>query len=271
LNTDGGNYNISAQTVSGLFVPGTFAENLDLKSRGYGIFTAIVGTPTGTWNFAGSLFKAVMGTPGPNWSLSSNGLVNWLVFKGNLANTITAAAITKMTVAGTTNGAVIQTDAGFSKKFQQIGHIGFTGAVTNSVIFSAGNIGSVSASSFTGSRIYAGVNITVAQHGALAASTSDLSNDAFIGSVTLGKGANAFSNSLITADILTSLKMGDISTSNGGNLEGISAHTIGAISGTLVPGGILRPKKTDLKNATTLAAYEKAAKLALGDFEINLF
>jgi cyclophilin family peptidyl-prolyl cis-trans isomerase len=271
LNTDGGTYNISAQSISVIKVTGTFADNISLGSTRYSIIEATIGQATGAWELSGSLYKASFGTPGSNWSLQSDGLVGKLAIKGNLANSITAAAITSLTVAGTTTDATIETDAAFSAKYKQIGSIHFGGAVSNTVIFASGNIGAITAPSFTNSRMYAGVELTVAQNGELAASTSDLSADATITSLSLGNKANSFANSLISADIIGSLHLGDINTSNSGTPEGVSAHSIGSISGALVPGGKLAAGKAQLKSAAALSAYETAKKLSLGDFEINLF
>ncbi len=272
INDNGGNYNISSTNISGLFVSGEFDENLALTGKGYGIFYGKLGTVTGSWGLSGSIFKVLMSaTPGPNWSLKSDGLVKTLAVHGNLANNITAAAIGTLTATGTSTGTVIQTDAGFSKNFQQIGHIGFGGAVTGTVIFAAGNIGSFSAPSIANSRIYAGVNLTVAQNGDLAKSASDIADDARIGSVTLGRGANAFSSSLISADILGSMNLGKVNTSNGGTAEGISAHTIGSVSATLVPGGVLHAGPAQLKTAAALTKFETLKKITLGDFAIDIF
>ncbi len=139
------------------------------------------------------------------------------------------------------------------------------------MIFSNGSIGSITAPSLTSSRIYAGVALSVAQNGALAASTTDIANDAYIDSITLGKGAAAFADSLISADVIYSLQLGKITSANNSTPEGISAHTIGRVLGTLVPGGVINANAADLKTASKLTAYETKAKLALGDFEINLF
>ena len=188
-----------------------------------------------------------------------------------MANDITAAAIGNLSVSGSSTGSVIETDAGYSKKFLQIGHIGIGGAASGMVVFSAGNIGSISVGSLTDSRIYAGVEISVAQAGSLAASATDISDDAKIGSVSVGRGANAFADSLISADILGSLSLGKVNTSNSGTPEGISAHTIGGVSATLVPGGALHAGAAQLKSAALLAKYVALKKLTLGDFEINLF
>jgi len=268
LNTDGGSYNLSAQSIDYLDVPTTFAENLDLQGKNYDLILGKLGQVSGTWDLSGSMYKTTLSTsPTTGWSLSAQGVIASLGIKGNLENTIVAAAIDKFSVSGTTTDSTIETDATFGAKYKLIGSLSFKGAVSNTVVFSTGNVGTITAPSFTNSRVYAGVEVSVAQNGALAASASDLSANASIGSITLG----AFSDGLISADIIGSLKLGKIDTSNNGTPEGVSAHKISSVSGILTPGGTLRAGAAQLKSAAALAAYEKAEKLTLGDFEINLF
>ena len=271
FSTDGAVHVISAPAILDLEVTGTFQENLSLTSKNYSLYRANVGTATGGWNTSGSIHTLIMNTPGADWSLNCNGLASSVTIKGNLANNLEAAAIGTMTVSGTSTGSTIQTDANFSKKFVQIVKIAFGGAVSNTVVFSAGNIGAITAASMTNSRIYAGVSLTIAEDGELAASTADFTNDARIASVSVGNGTAAFTNCLISGDIIGSLKLGKVDTSNNGTTEGISAHTISSITATLVPGGNLKPSAAQLKTAATLAAYIKLEKLTLGDFKVNLF
>jgi peptidyl-prolyl cis-trans isomerase A (cyclophilin A) len=268
LNTDNGSYSITAPYISFLGVKGTFDENLNLSSKGYDIFFAKLNTAGGQWNCAGSVFKAQL-NPTSNWYLSVNGLLKTLDITGNLDNTIEAAAIGTMVVKGTTTNSTIETSAGYSKKALQIGNVTFDGAVSQSVIFAVGNIGSITAQSFSDSRVYAGVATSVAENGSLAASASDLTDDAKINSITLKTAGSGFTDSLISADMIGTLKLGKIDTSTAPT--GISAHQISAVQGTLVPGGILNANAAALKSQAALTAYLAKKKLTLGDFEINLF
>jgi hypothetical protein len=257
--------------VNDLEVPGIFDDGLNLLYDRFGLANAHVGNPTGPWTINGELIKATLGTLGTNFSITDYSEIDNLTITGDFDNDITAAAINKLTVKGATSGAVIETDGTFSPKFYEIARLSFTGAVSNTVIYSNGSIGSITAPSLTGSRIYAGVQLSVAQSAALAASSTDIANNASIGSISLGHGTAAFSNSLISADIIDSLHLGKITSSNGGTPQGISAHAIGAVAGTLEPGGVIKAGPAQLETAAKLAAYETKAKLTLGDFEINLF
>ena len=269
--TDSQDHYLQAAFVNDLEVPGIFDEGLDLTYDRFGLANAHVGNPTGPWTINGELVKATLGTLGTNFSITDYSEINDLTITGDLDNDITAAAINELTVKGKTSGAVIETDGTFSPKYDEIARLSFTGAVTNTVIYSNGSIGTITAPSLTGSRVYAGVEISVAQSAALAASSTDIANNASIGSISLGNGKAAFSNSLISADIIDSLRLGKITSSNNGTPQGVSAHTIISVAGTLEPGGSIKAGRVQLKTAATLTAYETKAKLALGDFEINLF
>ena len=273
VNTDQGSYSINGINILDLEVPGVFADSLNLSAQGYSLYKANVGTPSAAWSLTGSLAKATLGTPGTGWSLVANGIISSLAIKGNLANNMQAGAIGTLTVSGTTTGSTLQTDGTFNKKVNQIGKIAFGGAVSSTVVFSVGNIGAISAPSLTDSRIYAGVQITVAENGKLAAASTDVTSDARISSVTLGKGANAFADALITADILGALKLGKVSTANNGTVEGVAAHQYGSISATFGKSAF-NAGAGQLKTAKTLTAYETLKKILstdLGDFTVNFF
>lgn len=274
--TDNSAHTLSAIEITELLVSGEFDNNLSLSQtlagpRFFAMNVADVGDPTGTWSIAGGVLKATFGTPGSNWSLTIGSIIYFLTFTGDLSNQVVAGDIDKLTVKGTTTNAVVETDGEFSPKYEQIASMSFGGAVSGTVIYSNGSIGSIHAPSLTDSRVYAGVALSVAQNGTLAASASDLASNSSIGSISLsGRAKTAFSNSLISADILGSLNLGKVNTSNGGTAEGISANKIHSLSAVLVPGGVLSAGGAQLKNATTLAAYEKKKKItSLGDFQIN--
>ncbi len=270
--TDGLAHAINAPFINDLEVPGVFDENLNLNYNRYALANARVGTPTGSWKLNGQFTRGTLGTPGTNWSLNANNLIENLTFTGNLSNTIIAAAVSRLTVKGITSGAIIQTNGTFGN-YLLVGRLTFVGAVkNNTVIFSSGNIGAITAPSFTDSRIYAGVNISVAQAGALAAQAGDLTSNASIGSIVFnGRAGNNFSNSLITAEAIRTLSVGRVATANKSLAEGISAHRLTTVVARLTPGGNLHAGPAQLKSAALLKAYESKAKLALGDFEINLF
>ncbi len=279
LNTDGGTYTITAGSIKTLAVSGAFAENLQLSGGGYDLINAKVQAPSGTWNIGGSVFNAALTKPTSSWAFSANGLVRQMTVTGSLASTVTAAAFTSLKVIGTTDSAVIQSNATFVKNRKQIGRISITGAATNTVIFSNGDIGAISAASMVGTRIYAGVKLATAQAGGLATAATDLDHNAKIASVVVANGTSSFSNSLISADVLGSLRLGGINTSNNGVVEGVAAHTISSISGTLNDTAKTRlnlgPAQLRASGKSTaaqvLAAYLTAKKITLGDFAVDLY
>jgi cyclophilin family peptidyl-prolyl cis-trans isomerase len=183
---------------------------------------------------------------------------------------INVGSIGTLRVVGTTTGTTIKAYTAFAAGSKDIGRLIFDGGVTTSVINSAGNIGSIAAPSLTNTHVFAGASASLIDAPALPASTTDFAADARIGSVVLGKAAGAFSNSLIIADLLGTLHLGQITSANTGVAFGVGAHEIHAVAGTLVPGGTIKAGPAQLKSATTLSKYETAKKLALGDFKITL-
>jgi cyclophilin family peptidyl-prolyl cis-trans isomerase len=269
---------ISAATIKTLNVTGAFQEDLKLVSRGYELTSATVAQPSGSWLFDGSVRTMTVTSPASSWSVDSAGLIGKLTVKGTLSSTIQAGAITSLSVIGTADGAVVQTNATFSKKFVQLSHMSVTGAMTNSVIFAAGNIGSITAASMTGSRIYAGILLATAQGGALPTGTTDFSSAARIASVSLGRGSNAFSNSQINASILGSINLGNIDTSSSGVPDGIAAESgtsiVGYLGKTRLALGAAQLRAAGKTSAAdVLAAYLTKKKITLpdGDFAIDLY
>jgi cyclophilin family peptidyl-prolyl cis-trans isomerase len=182
----------------------------------------------------------------------------------------TSGSLGTVRVSGTTTGSTFITNGDFAAGKNEIGRLIFTGGITTSVINSAGNIGSISAATLTNTHIFAGASSTLTTTPALPASTDDFAASARIGSVVLGKAASAFSNSLIIADVLGNLRLGNITSANGGVADGVGAHQIGSLTGVLVPGGTINAGPNQLKSATTISAYETKKKLTLGDFNITL-
>jgi cyclophilin family peptidyl-prolyl cis-trans isomerase len=202
-----------------------------------------------------------------NSTLAASGDVRTISAASMAGNTFTLAALGTLNIASTVSETTLTSTVSTSR----IGLIHIGGAASSTKIAAAGAIGSVSAASFSGSQIYAGVNASVTAVPELAASLSDLAADVHIGSVTVGKGATAFSNTLISAYSIGSLNLGQVASSNSGTGFGVSTHLFtGTVKAMLVPGGTIDASRSQLKTAATLAAYEKAKNISLGNFEINL-
>ncbi len=273
--TDGATHTLTAATIASLQVSQRFDENLTLAPNQaapnlyYELQNARVTQPTGAWSIQGSIANSTISNPSNTWSLSVGSYIRSMSIVGNLTSNIIAAAIGSLHVSGATTNAVVQTNGTYGAKFLQIGRLSFAGQVSNSVVYSVGNIGAIIAPSLINSRIYAGVALSVAQNGTLPATATDFTSNAYIGAVSLNGRTTAFSNDLIGAYQLKGLHLGIVSTNNSGNPDGLAAGKYGSISATLSPGGVMRAGPAQLKSATTLAAYEKKAKLTLGDFGIN--
>jgi cyclophilin family peptidyl-prolyl cis-trans isomerase len=275
LNTDGGNYTITTSGIATLVNTGGFANNLNLTGRGLSLKSARIGQLTGgAWTIDGTAFTIVANSVAPAWSLNAASLVRTIRFGGDYSSSIQAGAIGSMTIAGNMTNSVVQTNAPLNQSaphFDEFAHLKVGGAINNSIIFAAGNVGTITASSMTNSSIYAGVNLAVAQNDAFPASISDLQGPAFLLGVHLVGKNPMFSNSKIAADQIKSLRLGSIAVANGGNPQGVAARSIGSLSGTLNPGGKLVLGRAQLKSAAALSAFLTAKNINLQDFAVHLF
>jgi peptidyl-prolyl cis-trans isomerase A (cyclophilin A) len=134
---------------------------------------------------------------GSSWSVSG------------AVTTLTAGSITGLTLA-----------AG------SVGRINDRGAATNVNVNSAGNITSIAAQTFAGSKIEAG-SPTLDANGIPTAFASS----GTISSVTVGRGG--FSNSVIGAPSLGRVNLGPVSSTNGGVPFGLAAHSIASLLATV--------------------------------------
>jgi hypothetical protein len=165
-------------------------------------------------------------------------------------------------------GAVIQTEANWSKKFVQINKLAVAGTITDTKIAAVGNIGSVTAAALDGSFIYAGVATDVIQNNALPADDTQLSQTgAYLRSVALGK-AGKFSGSIIAAGIVDSLQLGTVTTSNGGTPQGVAGHVMDLLEAILDTGAVLDLTKIQLKTQAAVNAYLQAKGATLNDFAL---
>ena len=99
----------------------------------------------------------------------------------------------------------------------------------NTRVRSAGDIGTVTAASITGSRIYAGIQ---GGNPNLPNSAADFDGVSTIRNVSIRNRlpTAAFADSNIAASTLGRINLGTVQTSNGGNAFGLAAQTINSIS-----------------------------------------
>ena len=271
-NDDSGSYAVDAEDLLQLNVRGMFADALNLSGEtGYGLLKATVGGAAAPWAVNASVFKAVVTAPTSDWALSVGSLIATLDVRGNLESAITASTITTLNVTGGLSNASVETDGLFNQLDTQLDHLTIGGAVTDSVIFIAGNVNTISARSLSGSRVYAGVQTSVAQASGLPAATTDLAQEATINRFTLRAGKTTFANSELAAYVIRHAAIGTVTVDNSGTAFGVSAHTLGSLAATLSTGRHLNLSGAPLASATALSAFLTKEKVTLSDFNITLY
>lgn len=136
-------------------------------------------------------------------------------------NSITAASIATLKVKGAFATDTLTLTAAPAKT-SDLNSFTVGGAVTNSQIRAAGNIGKAAVGAMTSSVFFAAVNSSTT---ALPTSASDFSSSAAIASF-IDKGAAAFSNSQIAAETIDVVQLRDVTTNNSGAPFGVAAHAL---------------------------------------------
>lgn len=198
--------------------------------------------------------------------------IGHMVVKGAFADDVSASSIAGFTAGSITGGTwnvsgnVASVTAGsitnWTAHVGTLGKLTSKGAITNSTVHSTGNIGSVAASTLTGSTIFAGV-ATLPGGQALPAAASDFAASASISSLR----TKTFTNSDVAAQTLGRFTLGQVTTANGGTPFGIAGHTIQALTAASA-GKTLRLK--NVASAADVAAALTASGLAAGDFLVRI-
>ena len=270
--TDGGAHVVSAAAIGKLTVTKAFADDLGVSATtGYGITTATVAAASGIWDVGASIRRATLTKPASTYALTATSVIQKLTVAGDLTGSVTGAVIEDMNVTGAMTGAVIQTNALFNAADTQLVKLTVGGAITNSVVATAGNIGTITAKSLTASRIYAGAAAATVQNDVVPSTVAQLDADAAIKSVALRAARATFASSEIAAYAITRLALGQVVTANGTTGFGVSAHTLSALSANLDPGGPLVLTKAQTKTAATLATYLSKRKKPLGQFIVAVY
>ena len=198
--------------------------------------------------------------------LDVNGRVVKATFNNVTNADITATDILKMTVAGALTNSDITLSAPSSPLVPVLGSLAVKGAITDSRISAAGNLGSIKAASLVGSEIYAGIAGT----DRFPSVAADFANEAFLAKLTLKAplGTAAFDNSVVAANNMGRISLGLIDTDNGGVPFGVAADVIAGLSGTNAAGQ--RLTLTRLDDPNVLAAALPALPFTFGDFQIHL-
>lgn len=258
---------------------GNFDESLSLTaSRAIDLVTARIGGDlnSGTWTFSGAVLNISARSTASAWSLNGAGLVQSLRLSGSLNSNIQTGALGLLTVKGNlgdSNSHIsIQALTSFDAHALRIGVIHVAGTVTNAIIFSNGNIGSITVGKLVGSGIYAGVSSTIAGSLGMPASDSDyLAPTAFINSIHLGRGTPAFSQSVIAAGVLKAVNVSVVNTTgataqNGNPIPfGVAAEIFGSLTAILDTGKTLSLTRAQLKSAAVLTAFETKKGITTAD------
>lgn len=251
---------ISAASIGSISSRGAFADNLNVSSPSVGLTRFTAGSITGgSWSVPA--IKSLVSGAVTNWSPTITGSAQSLTLKGAVnGSTITTGALGNVNVKGPLNGDNVQLT---SASGTDLNRLNVSGAIVNSLINSAASIGTIGATSLTGSHVYAGIgNFVVNQ--VLANFPTDFVSTASIKSVRL---TNSFTNSDIAAHDLNTLSLGSIATNNNGQPEGVSAATIKSLTGKA------NGKRVTLKNVTADNVQTELTKLNadFADFLVKLF
>lgn len=189
---------------------------------------------------------------------------------GNLTGDVSAHRIGSISVKGTATGSTIiaahlasevagGASAANKKANQAINAIKVSGAITNVIVNSGGSLGSISAGSISGSRIFAGLPTATA----LPTTLADLSEPATLGSV---KVKGLFANTLISSRFLGKVSFGTVELSNGGTPFGFAADTFASLSGKSTAGAKISAKKLDIQSDFVT----QTTGVVLGDLIVQL-
>jgi hypothetical protein len=144
------------------------------------------------------------------------------------------------------------------------------GDISDSAIFSAGNVGMIAGRSILSSTIRAGIAALLPGQ-SLPASAADFATAASIASLRLGSDPRraAFANSTIAASHLGELSLGRIQTNNGGAAFGVAANSIKLLQGIDITTGHAF-RLTNVASTAAAAAALAAQHINPQDFLISI-
>jgi hypothetical protein len=277
---------ISAPSITSLVTTGNLQASLTTSGGlPYAIGSVHVGGQVDAegWNITGAANSVVVGSIVPGWIGNFSQLVNAFTDRaGGFGGTLNAAGISNLSIVGDDTGTIsagsirsgrivgqliggtIDLTNAVSAKGLDLGRLTITGATLNSTINSAGNIGAITTAGISGSSVDAGTTPGVT----LPTSAGSFTASATISSFAVVGAGSRFTSSNIGAEIIGSLNLGVITTSNNGTPFGVGAITIKSLSASLDNGGVLRMNSAALANTTTISNYLTTHTETLNDFEL---
>jgi hypothetical protein len=205
-----------------------------------------------------------------NEIINSSAAIAQLSVRLDAGITLTAPSLRQIQVGGSLIHSTITLTSGLVAGALDLGSALVNGDISDSAIFSAGNVGMIAGRSILSSTIRAGIAALLPGQ-SLPASAADFAAAASIASVRLGSDPRrpAFANSTIAASHLGELSLGRIQTNNGGAAFGVAANSIKLLQGIDITTGHAF-RLTNVASSTAAAAALAAQHINPQDFLISI-
>jgi glucose/arabinose dehydrogenase len=254
ISTDGAFKSITGKTViltGNLSVPGTLGKvtlgsvNGGTISAGGNNFSLKVNSASNENISAAGVIKSLSAGTWSGGTITAASVAS-LVITRDASFNLHAGAARMVKVGGTLNSSTITLTAGGLDVSSMT-----TGALANSMLNAAGNLGSLSLGSMLNSQVYAGMALIAGR--TLPEVSSEFAVHASINSIKLRKtkGAATDVGSSIAAFQIGSVSLGVVNFANGGNGFGLGAHRISSFAAVDSATG----NSLALKNVTATAQF----------------
>jgi cyclophilin family peptidyl-prolyl cis-trans isomerase len=255
---------ITAPAIRTLQSGGDFTGDLALTgapgTRVLNSVKVLGAVPSGTWSTTGAVGSVSVGSTGAAWS-GAFGQVNSFKVTGDLSGTLTAGSVRSVR-AGSVTSAVIALTQGPGTGLTNLGSLNSAGAISGTSIRSAGNIGSITAASMTGSSIFAGVEEPAGLPVALPDAATDFVPGVSIRALNVrNRTAASFSGSYVAAASLGRMNLGVVNTANGGVPFGLAALDLASLTAVDGAGAPIRARRLT----------DPAGSIDQGDFKVRVF
>ena len=265
---------VTTTRINVLRCAGDFNAGLALSGNGQAVGQPVLGNAkvvgalaSGAWDVAGKTGRVAAGSVGSGWN-GTFGELSSFSTPGDFAGSITANTINSLGAGSLTNAGIDVTRA-FAKGATALNRLNVRGAIAGTRVRSGADIGSVSAASFTGSSVFAGVaNGGGGPGGGGAARSLPADATAFVAPATIKsvtirtRGTPSFVGSNIAASTLGRINGGTIQVDNGGAPYGLAAQTIRSLSG----------QRNDTGETRHVAGLtDPSDTIIVGDFQARVF
>jgi hypothetical protein len=251
--------------LGNVVVTGAFAQDLTVAAVNQFRAGAITG---GSWHVSGNIGGVTSGSVS-GWNATVGGSLAALKVLHDANMALTAGSAKTMSIGGNLSGSSLTFTQQAAAHAVGLGALAVRGAIVQSVLNAAANIGAVTATSMTGTHVYAGV-ATLPTGQTLPDRSTDFTGSV-IGSVTLRNvhGAASYTDSSIAASRIGRLILGGVQPTNGGTPFGIAADQLSLLQATDAATG-KQLKLNKLTAATPLATLLNAQGFNPQDLVIRL-